>query len=122
MGWIEPSDRMPPEGLEVLLEVSGYCKSDITMLADHSYCLGSWIHPTGDEHGFWSIDSETPPINPTVHAWMPLPKHYQPQEHFTQEPDMMEHAMFEDEPEWLYKDDAVYEQMSIEDFLGVSDE
>lgn len=37
MGWIEPSDRMPPEGLEVLIEVSGYCKSDITMLNGYSY-------------------------------------------------------------------------------------
>lgn len=121
MGWINPSDRMPPEGLEVLLEVSGYCKSNITMLADHSYYLGSWIHPANKE-GFWHIDSAHEPICPTVHAWMPLPKHYQPQEHFTQEPDMMEHAMFEDEPEWLYKGDAVYEQMSIEDFLGAGDE
>ena len=31
---------------------------------------------------------------------------------------MMEHAMFEDDPEWLYKDDCVYEQMTLEDFLG----
>lgn len=30
---------------------------------------------------------------------------------------VMEHAMFEDDPEWLYKGDAVYEQMSIEEFL-----
>ena len=118
MGWIEPSDKMPPEGLEVLLEVSGYCKSNIAMLADHSYYLGSWIHPTGDEEGHWLIDSEHPPINPTVHAWMPLPKHFQPQEHFTQEDDLMEHAMFEDKPEWLYKGDAVYGQMTLEEFLN----
>ena len=33
----------------------------------------------------------------------------------------MEHAMFEDEPEWLYKGDAVYEQMTLEDFLNGKD-
>ena len=48
---------------------------------------------------------------------MPLPKHFQAQKHFTQEPDLMEHSLWEDDPEWLYKGDAVYEQMSIEDFL-----
>ena len=121
MGWIEPSDRMPPEGLYVLLEVSGYCKSDIALLADHDFYIGCWIHPEGKEEGFWSIDSETPPIIPTVHAWMPLPKHFQPNEHFGQEPDLMEHAMFEDEPEWLYKGDAVYEQMTMEEFLNGKD-
>jgi len=26
-------------------------------------------------------------------------------------------AMFEDDPEWLYKDDCVYEQMTLEEFL-----
>lgn len=27
----------------------------------------------------------------------------------------MEHAMFEDDPEWLYKGDAVYKQMTLEE-------
>lgn len=117
MGWIDINDRMPPEGLQVLLEVSGYCRSSITLLADHDFYLGSWIHPVGDKEGKWYIDSESPPICPKVHAWMPLPKHYQPKENCTQEPDLMEHAMFEDDPEWIYKDDAVYEQMDINDFI-----
>lgn len=119
MGWIEPSDRMPPEGLEVLLEVSGWVQSTIALLADHSYYLGSWIHPTGDEEGHWFIHGEKI-VCPKVHAWMPLPKHFQPQEHFEQEEDLMEHAMFTEDPEWLYKGDAVYEQMTLDEFLKQS--
>jgi hypothetical protein len=45
---------------------------------------------------------------------------FAPQEIFNQKPDLMEHAMFEDEPEWLYKGDCVYEQISIEDWLRES--
>jgi hypothetical protein len=33
------------------------------------------------------------------------------------EDDLMEHAMFEDDPEWLYKGNCQYEQMSLEEFL-----
>ena len=32
---------------------------------------------------------------------------------------MMEHAMFEDDPDWLYKGDAVYEQMTLDEFLQI---
>jgi hypothetical protein len=48
---------------------------------------------------------------------MPLPKHYAAQEVFEQEPDLLEHPMFEDDPEWLYKDDCVYEQMTLEEMM-----
>lgn len=123
MGWIKPEDKMPPAGLEVLLEVSGHWISGL--IADHSFELGSWIIPSGKTVGHWFIHGATEYCgkyyeltDPTVHAWMPLPKHFEPQEIFDGEPDMMEHAMFEDDPEWLYKGDAVYEQMSLEDFLG----
>ena len=119
MGWIEPKTKMPPEGLRVLLEVSGMGIDEhkCTVYADHSYYLGSWIIPSGEEKGSWFLDCNSDFYDITVHAWMPLPKHYEPQTIFTQEPDLMEHAMFEDDPEWLYKGDAVYEQMELEDFL-----
>ena len=54
-------------------------------------------------------------------AWMPLPRHFEQMEIFEPEPDMMEHALFEDNPDWLYKGAMVYEQMSLEDlFEGVT--
>ena len=122
MGWIDVNDRMPPQGLQVLLEVSGRFSGPVNMFADHDFYIGSWLVPdSGDPH--WLIDDSCPISDghilfPTVHAWMPLPKHYQKQDRFTQEPDLMEHAMFEDDPDWLYKGDAVYEQMSLEEFLN----
>ena len=123
MGWIEPSDRMPPQGLNVLLEVSGSISSPYSMVADHAFYIGSWIVPSGHTEGEWliwdSCDEENYHlICPEVHAWMPLPKHFQRTQIFTDEPDMMEHAMFEDDPEWLYQGDAVYEQMSLDEWLG----
>lgn len=124
MGWIPIEDRYPPEGLQVLIEVSGQFSAPYGLVADHSFFIGSWIVPQGETEGIWLIDDSSGKENyhliyPTVHAWMPLPKHYQPQEMgFKQEPDLMEHAMFEDDPDWLYKGDCVYEQMSLEDFLN----
>lgn len=120
MGWIDIEKQMPPMELRVLLELSGTCfgENEITLYADHDYCLGSWIVPSGEKDGEWLIDSSNEFTHPTVHAWMPLPKHYQQKEYaYAPEPDMMEHAMFEDDPDWLYKGDCVYEQMSLEDFM-----
>lgn len=120
MGWIDPSDRMPPEGLGVLVEMSGRGTDDIgvQIVADHDFYLASWIHPVGDDEGHWLIETNSNYWSPEIHAWMPLPKHYQQKElGFEPEPDMMEHALFEDDPEWLYKGDAVYEQMSLEEFM-----
>lgn len=122
MSWIIPSDRMPPEGLSVLVEMSGRGTDDIgvQIMADHDFYLATWIHPVGEEEGFWNIDSSSHFWGMEVHAWMPLPKHYQQKElGFEPEPDMMEHAMFEDDPEWLYKDDAVYEQMTLEEVFNL---
>lgn len=118
MGWINPEDRMPPEGLHVLCEIScmGTDEHGVTVYADHDFFIGFYLTPEGEE-GRWFIEYNGTFYDPTVHAWMPLPKHYAPQEMFTQEPDLMEHSFFDDEPEWLYKDDAVYEQMSIEEFV-----
>jgi len=122
MSWILPSDRMPPEGLYVLVEMSGYGTGDKgeRIVADHDFYLATWIHPVGEDKGEWFIETTSSYWNPTIHAWMPLPKHYQ-QKEFQDEPeeDMMEHAMFEDDPEWLYKDDAVYEQMTFEEVFGI---
>lgn len=125
MGWIRPEDMMPPQGLQVLLEVSGLWCGGI--MSDHEYELGSWIIPDGKTEGYWFIHGAMEYcgryyelIDPIVHAWMPLPKHFQPQEIFGEpEDDMMEHPMFTDDPEWLYKGDCVYEQMSLEDFMGM---
>ena len=118
MAWIDVNDKMPPEGLQVLVELSGRgLQEGVQVMADHDFYLGTWIHPVGEETGHWLIDTSTDLWYPVVHAWMPLPKHYQQKESFEPEPDMMEHAMFEDDPEWLYKGDAVYEQMTLEEFM-----
>lgn len=122
MGWIEPNDRMPPEGLSVLVEMSGRGTDDIgvQIVVDHDFYLASWIHPIGEEKGRWLIETTSNYWSTEIHAWMPLPKHYQQKElGFEPEPDMMEHAMFEDDPEWLYKADAVYEQMTLEEVFNL---
>lgn len=59
--------------------------------------------------------------DPEIHAWMPLPKHYQPQKMFSQEPDLMEHSILRDDDPEMYTGKYVYEQMSIEEFLGEVD-
>lgn len=126
MGWIKPEDQMPPSGLQVLIEASGYITQGV--VADHSYYIGTWIgNPDGGREPFWMTHYAyedysghfTKFDNPEVHAWMPLPKHFEPQKIFSQDEDLMEHAMFEDDgdPEWLYKGEAVYEQMTLEDFM-----
>ena len=119
MGWIDIEEQMPPEGLHVLVEASwsGTDEHGVTVMADHGFYIGTWVLPEGEEEIEWLLQTKCDIYYPTIHAWMPLPKHYQPQTIFTQEPDLMEHAMFDDDPEWLYKGDAVYEQMSIEEFL-----
>lgn len=123
MGWIDVNDKMPPSGLEVLVEASGYITQSIR--ADHSFFIGCFIKYDDDREPEWFLsyayhewkDHWVAFDNPTVHAWMPLPKHYQPQELFAQDEDLMEHAMFEDDPDWLYKDNAVYTQMTLEEFM-----
>ena len=120
MGWIDINDKYPPQGLYVLVEASGWGigTHNESVMADHDFYLGCWLVPSGQAEGEWLLDTGGSTISdPTIHAWMPLPKHYQQKKHFGQEPDLMEHAMFEDDPEWLYKGDAVYEQMSLEEFL-----
>lgn len=119
MGWIVPTDKMPPEGLEVLVEVSGHVTGahGEWLVSDHAFYIATWLHPVGHDNGEWFFhDSEI--FSPVVHAWMPLPRHFELREIFKQRDDLMEHAMFEKDPEWLYKGDAVYEQMSLEDFMG----
>ena len=121
MGWIRPEDRMPPEGLQVLLEVSGLTTAPYSVVWDHGFCLGCWLVPEGKE-GLWYLTDGNEEnhhiISPTVHAWMPLPRHFEaPEKGFSYEEDLMEHAMFEDDPEWLYKDDCVYEQITIDEYL-----
>lgn len=123
MGWIKPEDKMPPKGLDVLLEVSGTWTAGL--IADHSFELGCWLVPDGKTEGRWFVHGAVEYcgnyhelIDPTVHAWMPLPEHFQPQEIFGEpSDDLMEHSMFEEDPDWLYKGDCVYEQMTLEDFL-----
>lgn len=38
MGWIKPEDKMPPSGLNVLLEVSGIWVAGLQ--SDHSFEIG----------------------------------------------------------------------------------
>lgn len=120
MGWIKPNDRIPPEGLRVLVEVSGSGTGTHgeRIAADHCFFLGAWIVPEGKKEGFWAIDTEVKLWDLTIYAWMPLPKHFEQMEIFEPEPDMMEHALFEENPEWLYHGDAVYEQMTLEEVFG----
>ena len=125
MGWIRPEDKLPPEGLRVLAEVSGSGTGTHgeRIAADHCFYLATWIIPEGktEDYAFWAIDTEVKLWDLTIHAWMPLPKHFEQMEIFEPEPDMMEHALFEENPDWLYKGEAVYEQMSLEDlFEGVT--
>lgn len=122
MGWIPIEEKYPPEGLHVLLEVSGWFSCNYGVMADHSFYIGTWIVPVGEEEGHWLIrdaseDGAGHLIDPEVHAWMPLPKHYQPQKVFSQEPDLMEHSLWEEDPEWLYKGKYVYEQMTLEEMM-----
>lgn len=122
MSWIRPEDKMPPEGLLVLVEASGDGVDDIgvRIVADHDFYTAAWIHPVGEEKGFWNIDTRSKLWSVTVHAWMPLPKHFEQKEMgYEPEEDMMEHAMFEDDPEWLYKGEAVYEQMTLEELFNL---
>lgn len=125
MGWIRPEDKMPPSGLQVLVEASGYISGGV--MADHDYYLASWIgNPDGGRDPFWLVEYAyedysghfTKFEDPEIHAWMPLPKHYQKPKHFAMAADMMEHAMFDEDPDWLYKDEAVYEQRTIEEVLA----
>ena len=125
MGWIRPEDRMPPSGLQVLVEASGSITGSV--IVDHAYFLATWIgNPDGGRKPFWLMEYAykdydgrfTEFDDPVIHAWMPLPKHYQKPKHVAMEADMMEHAMFEDDPDWLYKGDAVWEQRTIEDVLA----
>lgn len=121
MGWIDMNDEKHrlPRGMSALLEVSGRLVGNGGQIyyADHDFYIGAWVQPHDGEVE-WVINSENTWLDITVHAWMPLPKHYQPREKFGQESDLMEHPLFENDPKWLYRGDVVYEQMSIEDFLG----
>ena len=119
MGWIDAKEQLPPEGLEVLVEASGiishkYC----TLYADHDFYIAMWIHPVGEKEGNWTLEGEDF-VTYEVHAWMPLPEHYQAKERFGEEgDDLFEHALFEDkDPDYLYKGKYTYEQMSLDDFL-----
>lgn len=123
MGWIDINDEKYklPKGMYALLEVSGRTVGDggTVYLADHGFYIGCWVRDPDSEDGRqWIIKNENEWLEVTVHAWMPLPKHYKPNERFGQEEDLMEHPLFDDDPDWLYRGDVVYEQMSIEDFLG----
>lgn len=58
MGWIDPKEKMPPSGLLVLLEVSGYWTSGL--LSDHDYELGCWLgNPDGNREPYWLIHGAT---------------------------------------------------------------
>lgn len=125
MGWIRPEDRMPPSGLLVLIEASGYITN--SLIADHDYYLATWIdNPDGGRDPFWLVHGSSEDYlghlvrfeDPEVHAWMPLPKHYQKPRHTAAPANMMEYPMFESSPDWLYKGEAVWEQRTIEDVLA----
>ena len=122
MGWISIEERMPPDELQVLLEVSGWFSCGYGLVADHDFYLGSWIPGDENKEGEWliydSCDEDNHHfIHPKVHAWMPLPRHFEKNELFEQREDLMEHSMFDDEFEGLYEGKYVYEQMTLEEFL-----
>lgn len=118
MGWIDVNDKMPPEGLDVLLEVSGTYDTKVAQFADCGFYIGAWIIENKSGQGEWLIwdncgEGSGHLINPHVRAWMPLPDHYRPEA--APGEDLKEHALFEDDPDWLYKGDAVYEQGNIDE-------
>lgn len=121
MGWIPLEKMYPPEGLHVLVEASGWFSGGWGLMADHSFYIGRWIIPKGETEGHWILKDSSEDgshlIYPEVHAWMPLPKHFEPNKIFGQEEDLMEHTFCEDDPDYLYKGDCVYEQMSLEEFM-----
>ena len=124
MGWIDVNEKMPPQGLQVLIELSGYGRAEhYSFQSDHDFFIGSWIVPEGKTEGEWLVwdccEGDSHFTSVKVHAWMPLPRRYQPQELLGHD-DGYEHPMFEDDPEWLYKGDCVYEQMSLEDYMNQS--
>jgi hypothetical protein len=116
---INPNNRIDPilNNIDYAIEEINFKidKYGCEVISDHAFNLASWIVPYGSE-GKWVFHGEDYSF-PEVYAWMPLPKHFQPQEIFSQDDDLMEHAMFEDDPEWLYKGKYTYEQMSMEDFM-----
>jgi hypothetical protein len=124
MGWIEPKDMLPPKGLSVLLEVSGRGLDDhgVHVTYDHEFVIGAWVWPRGEDERVWLLDTRGEVWGLEIHAWMPLPKHFAKQEVFEDWGDMMEHSIFEDNPEWLYQGDNVYEQMTLDEFLGGANE
>lgn len=124
MGWIKPNDMLPPKGLNVLLELSGRGLDEhgVHVAYDHSFVIGAWVWPRGEVERSWVLDTRGDIWGVEIHAWMPLPKHFGKQEIFEEDEDMMEHALFEDDPDWLYKGDNVYEQMTLEEFLGGANE
>ena len=61
MAWIDPHDKMPPEGLQVLLELSGRSIDEhgVHLVSDHDFYLGAWIHPAGEEKGTGLLRART---------------------------------------------------------------
>lgn len=60
MGWIKPEDKMPPSGLLVLLEVSGYWTTGL--MSDHDFEIGCWLgNPDGNREPFWLIHGAVTP-------------------------------------------------------------
>lgn len=51
MGWIPIEDKYPPEGLQVLVEMSsrGIDKDRCQVMADHGFYIATWIVPEGKE-------------------------------------------------------------------------
>ena len=119
MGWIPIEQRMPPEALHVLMEISGMTTDShgCTCYYDHGFVIGCWIIPQGEKEVRWLLNTREEVYDPEIHAWMPLPKHYQPQKMFSQDPDLMEHSILRDDDPEMYQGEYVYEQMSLEEFL-----
>lgn len=65
--WINVRDKMPEDGENVLVCVSGKPKTNITL--DHSYEFGAYIEDEG-----WIIESYPEWEDPTVTHWMPPPE------------------------------------------------
>ena len=80
MGWIDLKDKYPPEGLLVLVEMSGRSLNEngCIVISDHSFNLASWIVPYGSE-GKWVFHGQDYSF-PEVYAWMPLPEPYRESE------------------------------------------
>jgi len=67
--WFTPEEKLPEEGMLVVLSVSGHIGDNIEL--DHTLKIGSY-YEDGLGWDFEGVDEEREDIDITVHAWADL--------------------------------------------------